>query len=113
MPYGMRTKGAGGNIELDENSFTVRIIYSGLVTRSAGGGRYAYIAIPEVSPSTHSAVCIPIGAYPQDQNAQNAYAVQYEPEVVAGGVNVWFGNRLHPQGATGLATQRLLVMRYR
>lgn len=113
MNAGMRIWGPAGSLQMDENSFTVRVVYSGLVARTPGGGRNTYIAIPGVSPATHSAICIPVGAYPQDPSAQNAYAVQYEPQVADGGVYVWFGNRLHAQGATGLSTQRLLVMRYR
>lgn len=116
MSYGIRVWGATGNLELDENSFTVRVVYSGLVSRGVpnnSGPRNTYISIPGVSPSTHSAVCLPIGAYPQDPNAQNAYAVQFEPQVVEGGVYVWFGNRSHSTAVIGLGTQRLLVMKDR
>lgn len=114
MSFGMRIWGPTGKLELDENSFTVRIIYSGVVAFITGGNRYIYISIPGVSPSTHSAICIPIGAYPQDPNAQNNYAIQYEPVVNVGGVTVWFGNRSAPFDAiNGLGPQRLLVMKDR
>jgi len=65
MSFGMRIWGPTGKLELDENSFTVRIIYSGVVAFITGGNRYINISIPGVSPSTHSAICIPIGAYPK------------------------------------------------
>lgn len=114
MSYGIRIWGANGALELDETSFSVRVVYSDIVQSGVPGpGRSRTIAIAGVSPSTHSAVCIPIGAYPQDPNAQNLYAIQYEPQIYEGGVIVWFGNRATPSGTVGLGPQRLLVMRYR
>lgn len=114
MSFGMRIWGATGKLELDETSFTVRVVYSGIVEAGVPSpGRSRFISIPGVTPSTHSAVCIPIGSYPQDPNAQNNYAIQYEPEVNSGGVTVWFSNRMHSQAIIGLGQQRLLVMRYR
>lgn len=116
MIYGVRVWGATGALELDESSFTVRVIYSALVTKgppNASGPRNTYIAIAGVDPSTHSAICIPVGAYPQDPNAQDSYAAQFEPQVVAGGVYVWFCNRSQSNSIMALGTQRLLVMRYR
>lgn len=113
MSSGMRIWGPTSSLELDETSFTVRIVYAAIVAFVTGGNRSTFISIPGVSPATHSAVCIPIGAYPQDPTAQNNYAVQYEPEVNTNGVTVWFGNRMQPNGIVGLGPQRLLVMRYR
>jgi hypothetical protein len=116
MTYGVRTWGPTGLLELDESSFTVRVIHSSIVTRGppiSSGPRNVYIAIPGVEPSTHSAICIPSGAYPKDPNAQNPYAAQFEPQVVSGGVYVWFGNRYFTDSDMALGSQRLLVMRYR
>lgn len=116
MIYGIRVWGPTGALELDETSFTVRIIHSSLVTRSppnTSGPRNTFIALPGVEPSTHSAICIPSGAYPKDPNAQDSYAVQFDTQVVSGGVYVWFANRSHPTATMALGTQRLLVMRYR
>jgi len=113
MSFGMRTWGTSGNLELDENSFTVRVIYSALVPRSQG--YYVDIPVPGVDPDTCSAIIVPAGPYPQDQNAQNLYAVQFEPQMFVGTVRVWFTNRnsVPYQPSSGLATQRLLVMRYK
>lgn len=113
MSFGIRIWGANGALELDENSFTVRVVYSAVVAFVTGGNRSQTIPIAGVSAATHSAVCIPIGAYPQDPNAQNLSAIQYEPQVYDGGVVVWFGNRAQPSGTVGIGPQRLLVMRYR
>lgn len=116
MSYGIRIFDQAGNLQLDESSFTVRIIHSSLITKSPpniSGPENVFVAVSGVDPSTHNAVCIPVGAYPKDPNAQDSYAVQFEPQVVVGGVYVWFRNRSQPGSTMGLGTQRLLVMRYR
>lgn len=115
MSYGARVWGPTGLLELDESSFTVRVIHSSLVTRPAGTS-FSDIAVPDCDPATCNAVCIPVSAYPVDPNAQDLYAIQQEPEVLSGLVRVWFVNRNISGNATpapALATQRLLVMRYR
>ncbi len=112
MSYGVRAWGPTGLLELDENSFTVRIAYSEIVQAGVPApGRTRYISIPGVDPATHSAVCIPIAAY--DTSGQSNYAIQYTPIIVAGGVVIYFGNPSTSTGPLGLAPQRLLVMRYR
>lgn len=113
MIYGLRTKSAAGVVELDENSFTVRVIYSELVPRSAG--YYVDIPIPQVDPANCQSIVVPAGPYTTDPNAQDAYAIQFEPQTFEGFVRVWFTNRniTGNQPSSGLATQRLLVMRYK
>lgn len=116
MSFGMRIWGAKGALQLDETSFSVRVVYSQLVTKNPpniSGARNVFISIPEVNPSTHSAICIPVGSYPQDPNAQDSYATQFEPQVVSGGVYIWFANRNQPTATMALGTQRVIVMRYR
>lgn len=109
MIYGLRTKSATGVVELDENSFTVRIVYSALIPRSAG--RFVDISIPEVEPEKYSAVCVPVAPY--NTSGQSWDAICFIPEVTPGNVRVWFGNRQSNDGPLGTATQRLLVMRYK
>lgn len=112
MSYGLRTWGATGALELDENSFTVGVVYSALVQKTAAiQSRSIFISIPGITPSTHSAVCIPIAAY--DTSAQNNAAIQYTPIVSNGGVTVYFGSPAANTGPVGIGLQRLLVMRYR
>ncbi|TFW42159.1 hypothetical protein E4T65_17360 [Pseudomonas fluorescens] len=110
MIFGMRIWGPAGALELDENSFTVRVVYSALVSTS---GRSVYIAIPGVSPSTHVGVCIPNGNWSNSSSSQDAGNVQFDVQVLEGGVNVWFCNRTYPSGRIAVGTQRLLVLRYR
>lgn len=115
MSYGARVWGPTGLLELDENSFTVQVIYSALVTRPAGT-LYSDITVAGCDPATCSAVCVPTAPYPEDPSAQNLNAIQYEPQVMSGAVRVWYVNRsINPSSppAPGLATQRLLVMKYR
>ncbi len=111
MSYGVRVWGPTGLLELDENSFTVRIVYSEIVQSGGGQGRSRFIAIAGVSPATHSAVCVPIAAY--DTTAQSNYAIQYTPLVSNGGVTVYYGFPGTNTGPIGLSPQRLLVTRYR
>jgi len=113
MSFGMRIWGANGALELDENSFTVRVVYSALVQRSAGEARTRFIPISGVNPSTHSAVCMPVDNYGTD--AQDTRNIQYTPIVTSGGVVLYFGQPGAPEGAPMgvLRAQRLMVMRYR
>lgn len=111
MSSGIRIWGAKGNLQLDENSFTVRVVYSALVTSSVGSAaRYMYISIPEVDIATHVGVCLPNEPWRFSQDPRNS---QFDVQIMSGGVNVWFANRNMPNGKKGVSTQRLLVFRYR
>ena len=112
MSFGIRTWGPTGLLELDENSFTVRIVYSEIVVAGVPApGRTRYISIPGINPATHSAVCVPIAAY--DTSGQSNYAIQYTPIVGVDGLTLYFGHPATSTGPIGLSYQRLLVMRYR
>lgn len=112
MSFGMRIWGATGSLELDENSFTVRIVYTAVVQKVAGENRTRFISIPGIAPGTHSAVCFPVGSY--DTSAQNIASIQYIPIVGNGGVTLYFGQPGTNEGAPlGIGAQRLMVMRYR
>lgn len=112
MSFGMRIWGPTGFLEMDENSFTVRIVYSTVVQKVAGENRTRWISIPGVSPATHSAVCFPVAAY--DTSAQNIASIQYIPIVSEGGLTLYFGQPGTREGAPlGIGPQRLIVTRYR
>lgn len=111
MSYGVRVWGPTGLLELDENSFTVRIVHSEIVQASGQSVRSRFISIPGIDPSTHSAVCVPIAAY--DTTAQSWSAIQYTPMVGAGGVTLFYGNPATSTGPLGTSPQRLLIMRFR
>ena len=113
MSFGMRIWGANGALELDENSFTVRVVCSALIQRTQGEDRTRFIPVSGVDPSTHSAVCMPVDNYGTD--AQDKRNIQYTPIVTSGGVVIYFGHPGSPEGAPMgvLRAQRLMVMRYR
>jgi len=112
MSFGMRIWGPTGFLEMDENSFSVRIVYSTVVQKVAGENRTRWISIPGVSPATHSAVCFPVAAY--DTSAQNIASIQYIPIVSEGGLTLYFGQPGTREGAPlGIGPQRLVVTRYR
>lgn len=108
MIGGIRIWGANSALELDENSFTVGIVYSAVISSS---GRSVFISIPGITPSTHSAVCVPVSDYRTD--GQSIAAIQFTPVVSSGGVTVYFGCPATSTGSIGITPQRLLVMRYR
>lgn len=113
MIGGIRIWGPTGLLELDENSFTVRVVYSALINSEYSGVRSVYIEIPGVTPTTHIGVCLPNGQYVGDPSGQNARLSQFDVQMLSGGVRVWFSNRNMPSGRLGASTQRLLVLRYR
>ena len=111
MSSGIRIWGPNGNLQLDENSFTVRVVYSALVTSAVGSvARNVYIPIPEVNIATHVGVCLPNEPWRFSQDPRNS---QFDVQIMSGGVTVWFANRNMPNGKKGVSTQRLLVFRYR
>lgn len=113
MTSGIRIWGANGALQMDENSFTVRVVYSGLIQKVSGENRVRFVSVPGITPETCIAICLPSGPWTGSPIEQNGNVSQYDPQVVANGVNVWFGNRNMPNGVLGFSLQRLIVMRYR
>lgn len=109
MAFGMRIWGDDGSLQLDENSFTVRVLHSELIPKT--GGRYVDITIPGVTPTRDSAVCIPV--VPYLTSGQQLSAIAFTPYVYEGYVRVFFGSPAATTGPTGTTTQRLIVMRYK
>lgn len=108
MSYGIRVWGPTGALELDENSFTVRVVYSAIV-QPGGGVRSNFISIPGVAPSTHSAVCIPLSTY--DTGGQNHNSIQFTPVISSGGVTLYYGCPSTSTGPVGTSAQRIIVMK--
>lgn len=111
MKAGLRLWGPTSLLELDETSFTVRVVFSLLVIKAPGENRTRYYSIPGIDPASHTAVCIPVGAY--DTTAQNNASIQYTPIISSGGVTIYFGSPAAQTGPMGISQQRLLVMRNR
>ncbi|TWC27728.1 MULTISPECIES: hypothetical protein [unclassified Pseudomonas] len=106
MSHGVRIWSAEGALQLDENSFTMRVVYSGLVT---GSNTVAYqtVPVPGLTPENGAAFVVPIGSYNQVQDKQ------LETEVIAGAVRVYSYIRGREQysNKTGV-TMRLIVIRF-
>ncbi|MBX7275493.1 hypothetical protein K2E96_26715 [Pseudomonas sp. ERGC3:05] len=117
MSVGMRIWGSNGALQLDENSFTVRIVYSQIVQFTSGQGRFIDLAVPgypDVNPTAYAVVCVPTAPY---EVSGNRTPITYTPIIYPGPpgyVRVYYG----APGGTGTApigttAQRLLVMRYK
>jgi len=112
MAYGMRVWDASGNLRMDENSFTVRIVLSVVVNNSgwtivnSQGAGYQDFSCPGVTPSNASATCLPVANYTSNET-------QFETEVRTDVVRVYNYNRGYA-GFTNPATtasMRLIVVR--
>lgn len=106
MSHGVRIWGGDGSLQIDENSFTMRVVYSALVTGS-NSINYQTISIPGVTPDNSAAFVVPVGAYNSTSDKQ------LETEVIAGGVRVYSYIRGREQysNKTGV-TMRLIVIRF-
>ena len=106
MSYGMRIWGADGALQLDENSFTIRIVASFLVTFSGSSRQVQSFSVPGINTANAIAVLVPIGSYVE-------YALQHESQLVDNAVNVYnyiYGNTAVQNVSTG--TMRLMVVRF-
>jgi hypothetical protein len=63
MAYGMRVWGADGALQLDENSFTIRIVASYLVTFNTATKTSQVFAAPGCNTSNAVAVLVSVGVY--------------------------------------------------
>jgi hypothetical protein len=108
MSYGLRIWGADGALQMDESSFTMRVVLSVLVTFSGAGPSQSF-SVPGCTPNNCIAVVVPIGAYTNGDGLQ----IQFEPEVLTGSVRVWRGHRTAYDGLYGVGTQRLIVARFK
>lgn len=115
MAYGMRIWGADGALQLDENSFTLRMVLSVVVPnsgwtitdRSKGFG-YKDFAAPGITPANACATVVPIAAWNADSSTQ------FETEVLNDVVRVYNWNRGFSAGtwAASAGPMRLMVMRF-
>jgi hypothetical protein len=114
MSYGMRIWGADGALQLDENSFTFRVVLSVVVNNSgwtmtdpSKGFGYKDFAADGITPSNAAVTVVPIGDYA-------ANTTQFETEVLNGVVRVYNYNRGFPTGgwSANATSMRLLVRRF-
>lgn len=105
MSNGMRVWGADAALQLDENSFTIRVVLSTLVTFSGTTKTSQDFAVPGVGPGNGVAIVIPAGAYDGNQR-------QHETELVDGIARVYNHTRTYGASTVSTGTMRLLVMRF-
>ncbi|QXI25313.1 hypothetical protein HU724_010670 [Pseudomonas iranensis] len=102
----MRIWDADGALQLDENSFTIRVVLSVQVTFALGASKGTQdFAVPGVGPGNGTAIVIPIGTYSQNQ-------MQFETEMLDGVVRVYNYTRTYAASTTSSGTMRLIVMRW-
>jgi len=106
--YGLATWDENGVQQIGPASFTLRTVFSTLVTFPAGGVSQTF-SVPGVNPQNCIAVVVPIGPYTTDQHIM----VQYEPEILTDQIRVWSGHRTAFEGQFGTGTQRLIVSRFK
>lgn len=105
MSHGMRVWGADGALQLDENSFTIRVVLSTLVTFSNAAKTNQDFSVPGVGPGNGSAIVLPNGTY-------DANALQFETELLDGVARVYNHTRTFAASTIASGTMRLIVMRF-
>jgi hypothetical protein len=105
MSYGVRIWGADGALQLDENSFTIRVALSTLVTFPPGPKSSQDFSVPGVGPGNGTAIVIPNGTYDSNQ-------MQFETEMLDGVARVYNHTRTYADSNVSSGTMRLIVMRW-
>lgn len=105
MSNGMMVWGADGALQLDENSFTIRVALTTLVTFSGAAKTSQDFAVPGVGPGNGVAIVIPVGIYDSNQR-------QLETELVDGIARVYNHTRTYESSTVSSGTMRLIVMRF-
>lgn len=106
--YGLATWDENGVQQIGPASFTLRTVFSALVTFSSSSAAQIF-SVPGVTPQNCIAVVVPIGPYTTGQDR----TVQFEPEVLVDQIRVWSGHRTASEGQFGAGTQRLIVSRFK
>jgi hypothetical protein len=110
MTYGMRTKGGDGAVQLDESSFTCRVVYSAVVNpATAPNGSYFDIPVVGVTTANAAAFCIPAGPINFSSDKQ------LEPEIINGAARVWrvMKGYSYPNSWSSQTAMILIVVRFK
>lgn len=106
MSYGMRIWGADGALQIDENSFTCRVVLSVVVTFAIGTGKTNQdFSVPGCNANNSIAVVVPIGPY--DDNS-----LQLETEMLDGVARVYNYCRTFASSNAVANSMRLNVIRF-
>ncbi|WDG52507.1 hypothetical protein PUP76_21915 [Pseudomonas chlororaphis] len=105
MAYGLRTYGADGTLQLDENSFTCRVVLSTVVTFAPGPKSFQDFSVPGCNATNSIAVMIPVGEYSDT-------SMQLESEMRTDVARVYNYCREFEASNTVSNTMRLNVIRF-
>lgn len=106
MAHGMRIWGADGVLQVDENSFTMRVVLSTLVTFATGAKATQDFSAPGSDASNSVAIVIPTGPY----NESSSF--QFETEMLSGVARVYNYTRTFAASLSTSGTMRLMVIRF-
>ncbi|WP_339408059.1 hypothetical protein [Pseudomonas helleri] len=103
MGFGLGTWDAAGVPELNENSFTMRVVLSEVVT--FGGREVKSFSVPGCTPANSVAIVIPLGGYSDNDR-------QFETEMGNGIAYVANYMRYYAGDYTATGSMRLIVTRF-
>ena len=106
MAHGMRIWGADGTLQVDENSFTMRVVLSTTVTFATGAKANQDFAVAGCDASNSVAIVIPVGPY------NESTSFQFETEMVSGIARVYNYTRTFAASLSTSGTMRLMVIRF-
>lgn len=107
MAHGMRVWGPDGALQLDENSFTMRIVLSTLVSFGVGAGKTNQdFSVSGCDASNSIAIVIPVGTYSESSDRQ------FETEMLSGVARVYNHTRTFAASLVASGTMRLMVIRF-
>ncbi|MCH4880106.1 hypothetical protein EQV97_22360 [Pseudomonas sp. TMW22090] len=102
----MRMWGADGALQMDENSFTMRVVMSAVVTFSTNNKANQDFSVPGSDASNSVAIVIPVGPY------NEATSYQFETEMLSGVARVYNYTRTYAASLSTSGTMRLMVIRF-
>ena len=105
MSHGIRIWGGDGSLQMDENSFTCRVVLSVVVSMSNASKTFQDFSVPGCNASNAIAVMVPIGSY--DDNS-----LQLETEMRADIARVYNYCREFDASNAVTGTMRLNVIRF-
>lgn len=106
MSFGMRMWGADGALQMDENSFTMRVVMSTVVTFASNTKANQDFSVPGSDASNSVAIVIPMGPY------NEATSFQFETEMLSGVARVYNYTRTFAASLSTSGTMRLMVIRF-
>lgn len=106
MAYGMRIWGGDGALQIDENSFTMRVVLSTIVTFPTTGKTTQDFSAPGSDASNSVAIVVPVGPYNESS------ARQFETEMLSGVARVYNYTRTFAASLATSGTMRLMVIRF-